>query len=467
MTTPALTPRDIVAMTDTELAAKIAPMVTNRLIDVSARGRLANSGHNVMYAGDRDMDYILGRKMSNDITPDMILERFERDSIANSVVNKPVNATWRRPPSLNDGSLRDTDFVLEWEKLIDRLDVWGVFKRLDKLATMHRFAVLLMGFSDVTTLADLASPVQAGESGLALTYIQPYGERSIFKIEHDLKPQSPRFNKPEYYTLIQRNVDAAGEGSQEVTMRVHHSRVIHVAQGELETNGEGLPAFLPIWNDLDDIVKIDGGAAEAFWRNAAEDVIVELNDSVNFPDDAAKAKFRSEIEDRVHRLVRSIIVKNATTRIERGQQIDPTGAFSVKAKKIAGQTGIPQRILFGSEAAQLASEQDESNWASTIAERQLNYAAPKIVRPFINKMVEVAIIPPNKNTYHLGDYDPTSGQWSWPSIEQMSEKEEADIADKRITALQKAVDVVMTVPDALTMGEARGYGGLTAELPKE
>lgn len=439
-------------MTDEQLL----PFVVNALIDLSARGRLANSGHNRMYDGDRDLDAILGRRDTTAITTDMMTERYERVSLANSIISKPVNATWRRPPAINDGKDRTTPLCEEWEVLVTKHNLWSAFKRGDKLATLHRYAVLLLGFSGGED-DNLARPVTGNQQ---LIYVKPYGERFIQEIILDTDLRSERYGRPVTYRLREQTITSTAKVASIRTFDVHYSRIIHIAQGELEVEDEGLPALLPVWDDLDDLIKVKGGSAESYFRAAAEDIMVTLDKDFQFPTTEEREAYRSEIEDRMHRLSRSMIMRGGTAEILRGHEVDPTGIFDVIAKLVAGQTGIPQRILFGSEAGTLASAQDESNWASVIAERQLTYAEPEILRPFVNKMIAHGILPaPENGVIHFGNYDPKSGEWGWPSIEQMNDSEEADIADKRANAMQKAADVAAT-SDFLDENDVRGFGGL-------
>lgn len=59
---------------------------------------------------------------------------------------------------------------------------------------------------------------------------------------------------------------------------------------------------------------------------------------------------------------------------------------------ISGTTGIPQRILIGSEAGQLASEQDRANWAERIEERRALYAEPNILEPLVDVFQDVGLL---------------------------------------------------------------------------
>jgi hypothetical protein len=104
---------------------------------------------------------------------------------------------------------------------------------------------------------------------------------------------------------------------------------------------------------------------------------------------------------------------------------DPSGNLDSLLKLIAGTHGVPLRILTGSEAGELASSQDATNWAAQIDDRRSGYAAPKIVRPFIEKMIETGNLPEPEGTMSI----------EWDALASLSEKEKADIGKTRAESI--------------------------------
>ena len=84
-------------------------------------------------------------------------------------------------------------------------------------------------------------------------------------------------------------------------------------------------------------------------------------------------------------------------------------------KLISAASGIPLRIMTGSERGELASTQDDGNWASRIEERQLHFAEPMILRPLIDRLIELRALPePSDGEYQLNDYRLASvGSATW------------------------------------------------------
>ena len=118
------------------------------------------------------------------------------------------------------------------------------------------------------------------------------------------------------------------------------------------------------------------------------------------------------------------------------QQVsDPRNHVDVQLQMISAVTGIPRRILTGSERGELASTEDRNTWLSMIQERREEYAEPVILRPFIDKCIEFGVLAKPKTDYTV----------QWTDLWAASEKELADIGQIRATALK---DYLM-VPGAM------------------
>jgi hypothetical protein len=76
---------------------------------------------------------------------------------------------------------------------------------------------------------------------------------------------------------------------------------------------------------------------------------------------------------------------------------DFSGPVKAIIELISAATGIPQRILMGSERGELASSQDATNWNDRIRDRRTLWAQPYVVRPFVNRLISVNALPKPKN----------------------------------------------------------------------
>ena len=74
------------------------------------------------------------------------------------------------------------------------------------------------------------------------------------------------------------------------------------------------------------------------------------------------------------------------------------GAADLYLKLISATTRIPVRILTGSERGQLASSQDDENWADVISARQEQHVGPALLMPVINRLIWLGVLPEPTNT---------------------------------------------------------------------
>ena len=126
-------------------------------------------------------------------------------------------------------------------------------------------------------------------------------------------------------------------------------------------------------------------------------------------DPADEAALSDEIEEYQHQLRRFIRTRGVKINNLGSDVGDPTGVFGMQMSLLSGATQIPQRILLGSEAGQLASEQDRANWAERIDERQLSFAGPKVLKPLVILLQSAGVLPE----------DPTL-EWDWPGAFKLS-----------------------------------------------
>ena len=395
------------------------------------------------FGGDRDYYSVLGYDRT--LTPEKYHGRYDRQDIASRIVTAYPDETWRLTPSIyEDDTDIDTVFEKAWKDMGRRLRVFHYFSRADVLACLGRFSLLFLGFNDARTVDQLANPVQ-GRGERRINYLSVYSERNIDIVELDENIASPTFGMPLIYEI---DFNRQNHDNQQGTIRrksmpkvrVHASRVIHIADDLLEDEIYGKPKLEGVYNLLDDMLKVVGGGAEIFWRSAQRDLIIEVNRDARLSD-SDKATLREMTDDYVHGLKRVLGLENATAKTLPIDMASPRDNFDIILDLIAGATGIPKRILIGSERGELASSQDEANWADKNATRQVQYAEPIIVRAFIDRCINFRVLPTPKE-----GLDGYTVEWQ-PLITE-SENEKADRATKYADAVKKYTDgaASMVVP---------------------
>lgn len=385
---------------------------------ISSTRQALSQGISTSHDGARDYNQICG--YPEDLTYADYLDTYERGDIASRIIDAPVSAVWATAPVLytKDKANDNTTFNRKWVELVDRLSLWQVFRKADKLARLGRYSVIYLGYSG----SDLSTPVKLGSD---LAYIHAYSEDSaiIESVDNDIT--SVRYGLPVYYQ-INATIEGGIGGIQQRELkqtRVHYSRVMHICRGNLTSNIYGTPALQKVYNRLIDLVKVVGGSAEMFWRGARPGYVATADATSTFlPEDIED--MQNQLEDFDNNLIRWLRLKGIDVNSLEQQIHSPREHFDVLTSCIACAVGMPQRILIGAESGELASSMDEKNWQSRILEERDDYAEPVFIRQFVSNAQKVGVLP-------KGKYD-----IKWKDIATLSEKDKAEIAYKKSIALQ-------------------------------
>ncbi len=375
-----------------------------------------SAGLGMSYGSSRDLYAVLGYPKS--LTFKHYFDRYCRQDIAKAIINKPVRKTWSKEPKITEaGETKNTLFEVGWSDLLTRIRMYHYFSRVDRLASLGKYAVLFLGFDK----PNFAEPVErAGE----LLYVMPYSEEAASIERYVDDKEDARFGQPEMYKV--KMTGASGTAQNEL---VHYTRVIHVAQDTLDSDVEGTPVLECVFNRLMDVELTAGGSAEMLWRGAQPGLGLLARDGAEFGD--SDADMNDSIEEYIHGLKRYIKLQNVDIQQLAPQVADPSNHMSIQLDLISAATGIPRRILLGSERGELASSQDEKNWTQHVDERRQDYAEHVILRPTVNRLIDVGVLKePGQDGYSV----------DWPDLSVTSDKEKADTAVQFATALAKYSD---------------------------
>jgi hypothetical protein len=372
------------------------------LSDLLERASIARRA-GVTFQGERDLFEVLGYKRS--LEPKDYRERYQRGGLAARVVEAYPKATWRGGLEIieDEDPEIETSFETAWVELNERLGIWQAFQRADILAGLGPYSVILIGAE-----GNLTDPIER-LSPEGLLYLAPYGpdEAKIDKLVGDTA--DPRFGLPDIYK-ISRTLAS----NQRWEQAVHWSRVLHVVDGRLDDQVNGTPRLERVWNHLDDLDKVTGGGSEAFWLRVHQGFAVKIDKEVEMGATDVEA-LRTAAEEFAHQMRRTIAMKGAELEALGSDVANFANQVSSIVSLISGATGIPQRILLGSERGELASSQDKENWDERVQDRREDFAEPH-VREFINRLQRWGV---------LGE-----AEWSirWPEIEELNERERAEVA---------------------------------------
>ena len=406
--------------TKAELVTKVHQL--QNLVDLSGTmlSRIESfSRLGYQYDGDRDIYEALGYKLVLDASD--YYAQYSRQDIAKAVINKPVAATWRGDLTISESTDdEETELEKAWADMERRLSIKSKFARLDRLVALGHYGVLLLGFDDVQNEVDFFREVIPGRE---LLYVKPLTETSSQIQYWEEDTSSERYGLPKQYQI---SIIQPG-GSSSRLISVHHSRIIHVAGEDLlENEIEGTPRLEAIFNRLKDLEKIVGGSGEMFWRGARPGYQGKVDPEFNMTQETIDG-LKDQISEYEHNLRRIMVNQGVDLQALAAQVADPTAHVEVQLQMISAATGIPKRILTGSERGELASTQDRENWFDMIESRRQEFAEPRVVRPFIDRCIEYGALPEAT----LEGYGV-----EWTSLYEQSDKDKAEVGKIRSETLK-------------------------------
>lgn len=407
--------------------------------------RRANWVFQQMFGGKRNLYDVFGYTLNP--TFDHRFMKYLRQDIAARIVDAPADALWTSPPLISSNEPAWNEL---WDDLPSRFNLYSVINRADRLCGIGRFSLLLIGYNDGGNLDKPVNTRAITQKKDKILYLQPYSERCVQIIKYNDDATSEDFMKPEMYriTPMQEYVvgfDGSLKGGKDANTKigrsaftVHASRVIHFAENVLENPVFGLPRMERVYNILDDLLKVTGGSAETFWLTANRGLHIDVDKEMEMApgDEQALTDEVDEYSNELRRVIRTRGVKVTSIGSDTP---DPSGVFKMLMSVLSGASGIPQRIIIGSEAGQLASDQDRANWSDRIDERRANFGNPRVVFPLIKNLTRSGYLPTSDSTEITVD---------WPNAFKMSPLENAQTSAQHArsaTNFAKAIETMYTL----------------------
>jgi hypothetical protein len=389
---------------------------------LQGRTSLSNQA-GVTFAGKRDLFAALGYK--RDLNADDYRERYERGGISGRIVESLPKATWRGRIEVVEDEDPDslTTFEQAWQDLEKRLHIYSVLSRADILAGLGRYSVVLIGAEG--DLSSELTSVSGGPDGVI--YLTPYNEADAAISTFVTETDDPRFGQPAMYKFKRLSSDV-----HQRPREVHWSRVLHVADGILDEQLYGQPRLKRPWNYLDDLEKVTGGGSEAFWLRAHQGYQLDVPPTTEM-EESDMADLQTEVDEYIHGMRRFMRTRGVELTTLGSDVSNFANQVDALITLIAGCTGIPKRILVGSEMGTLASTQDRTNWHERIQDRQVQFAAPQVLEPLIDRFIEFGVLP-----------QPLEYEIRWPIIQNLDEEQRANVADKLAGVNTKIKETVIT-----------------------
>lgn len=438
--------------------AQDIPVESGNVVDFQRRLRALDmlrsrldyaSQHGFQFGTDRDIYKALGYPRAIQLQD--YRDAYQRGGISKRIVDAAPQATWRGDVRVFEPGPRRrmTGFERGWDELNTQLKLTRYFERVDRIAGLGRYAILFLGFNDGRAF-DSAVSMRRGRER-RLNYVSVFSEENASVERFVEDPRDPRFGLPQLYSVKLAPDGATQDGRRQRQAKevlVHHSRVIHVADNLLENDVYGIPRLQPVWNLLHDLLKVTGGSAEMFWRGGYQGLQFDVDKDSTLTEEEI-ADMDEQLKEWEHNQRRAFQTRGIEINSLPVSVADPRGNFEIIVSQISGTTGIPQRILMGSEMGRLASQQDRLNWGDRIDERRGEFAEPCVARAAIDRLVEFGVLPAARNGYEL----------EWPDVVALTDDERSANAQRYGQAT-----LALSGQQIVTTEEAReNWFGLPAE----
>lgn len=403
----------------------------------------------------------IGYPSENELNFETYWTRYRRTAPAHGIIEKFPNDTWQDWPEIVDDS--DTEGQTEFEEAVE--DLFGQpdtyhsreslrktpkhwLRTADKMATLGEFSVILLGVNDS---ADPSEPIagfdegdiqrDVGEDGEDdgsaaskpfdglddLKFVGAFSQNEVKDFEVDTDITSDTFRLPESY-----EIEYTDEGDKD---DFHYSRVIHVPEGVLTDPLRGTPGLLPIFHELLNIDKILAASAEGYWRGAYQGFVIKPPTNadgvpLHFIDGGESPQDSSELAQQINQYTDNF--RRTITSTGDIEQLDasiasPQDHLEGQYRSISTAKDAPSSILMGNETGERATTEDREMWHEQIGGRRNNFAEPVILRPFIDRLIAIGVLPePAGEGYDV----------EWPPLAEPSEAEEADIKNVLSTAIK-------------------------------
>jgi hypothetical protein len=336
---------------------------------------------------------------------------------------------WRDAPKIVDDAEQEdgTPFEQDVQELVDDTSLWHYAQRIDKLAGIGKFGVLVIEFDDIDGAEGLETPVGNPQS---VNGLRPFSRASISDVKLG-GPGSDRWGEPVKYQLDfsdENETESVIEQEGPETVWVHWTRVIHVPSDELlDDEIRGIPRQKPVYNNLIDIEKSLGSAGELAYRASAWGININIDKDFDIDDGGDELK---EHLARWEHGLENVLRTHGADDVQSlgGEEIDPSLITDPNIEALSAQTGIPQSVIKGNETGERATSEDLKEAHGRASQRRNSWINPQIVRALIDRFRKYDIVADPAGEGYRVEWDP---------LAEMDEKDQAEIQKLRAQMLKE------------------------------
>lgn len=295
-----------------------------------------------------------------DLTFRDLYNAYRRGGLAFSAVNKLVGKCFSSYPMVIEGGEKDeAGKETPWERSVSKTltsRFWHAFAEADRRRLVGRYSGILIHFKDSKRWNE---PVGRGR---AIDKFTVAWANCLIPKEYDSDVNSENYGQP---TMWQYTATLPNGGKQ--LFDIHPDRVFILGDYTLDAIGYLEPGY----NNLVNIEKVEGGSGESFLKNAARQLSVDFDKTVNFGELAAMYGVSvDDLQDKFNEAAKELNRGNDTIMVTQGATTtpmvsdvpDPTPTYDINVQSFAASVDMPSRILVGNQQAERSSTEDNKYW---------------------------------------------------------------------------------------------------------
>jgi len=321
-----------------------------------------------------------GAKFGEAITPQALRFAVRREPVAKRVVYDVAEDVFEKwfevRPIKAGGEQPDLTLNEKVQAEFEKLHAKTAFIKAAEYERLYGWSIIVLGLEDSAGSLD-----QPAANVTRVDHLAVYSPRAVSVLKEDTEKESDRFGLPVLYEVNRGHGD---------TIKVHHSRVLHVATRLDEHPYQGVSVLEHIWDDMTVYRNLRWALGQVYWRMAGLMVFTLPADT----SDAAWQEFISKVGDPN---ARTFLMLPDDKKVEilsaAGRVLDPNQFIDPILRSISIGTGIPKQKLEGAEAGALASsETNQRDYYKYISGQQVLYE-DQMVAPLIDLMMDIGQLP--------------------------------------------------------------------------
>jgi hypothetical protein len=198
--------------------------------------------------------------------------------------------------------------------------------------------------------------------------------------------------------------------------------LIIASEGADDGSIYGIPELEAPYNSLMDLRKIMGAGGEGFYKNAAKDVIFNLQDGAGATQNKALLDaFNEEYDDWAsNRSRRSLWTPGMEAKTLDANLANPKEFFFNSLYDVAAATKTAATIIIGQQTGRMASEEDSKSHLSSMKSRQENFLT-ELVEKSIDWMIKWGVLPSSEYEIEWDDLLAISDEQKLVGVDKMAD----------------------------------------------